>query len=169
MEITRTRTLDADTRHGIWCTLPAGMLRCAGGAVSLHHLICSIRIHNWPRALPEDLPDHDGCACMGRCADRSLCHLPVVPRGASAGNSRSLDVSATAADVEPHHHRLALAGDGVEGACRLVRSDLDHHGRVRFHQVWPRPQKSSATSHPRCSVLPRLRLLPRASRASSAR
>jgi hypothetical protein len=34
----------------------------------------------------------------------------------------------------------------VEGARRLVRSDLDQHGRVRFHQVWSRPQKSSTTS-----------------------
>ncbi len=32
---------------------------------------------------------------MGRCADRSICHLPVVPRHTPAGNNRPLDVSAT--------------------------------------------------------------------------
>src|SRR5487761_2335225 len=140
------RALDADTRHGIWRALSAGMLRRADRTVSLHHTICAIRIHIRAGALPEVLPDREGCARMGRCADGGLRHLPLVPRCAAAGNNGSLDVSATAADVESRHHRLALAGDGVEGARRLVRADLDHNGRIRFHQVWPRPRKSSATS-----------------------
>ena len=85
------------------------------------------------------------------------------------GTSRSVDVSAAAADVESHHHRLALAGNGVEGARRLVHSDLDYHGRVRFHQVWSRPQKPSTSSRRGALFCRWLRLLLRASPASSAR
>ncbi len=143
------------TARGLW-TLIHGMgfgalylLACSGALVelTLHHRVCTVRIHGWPRTLPEVYLITMVVLAWAAVLTRSLRHLSVVSRGASAGNSRSLDVSAAAADVEPSHHRLALAGDGVEGARRLVRSYLDHHGCVRFHPVWPRPQKSSTTSH----------------------
>lgn len=39
---------------------------------------------------------------------------------------------------------------GMERARCLVRSHLDHDGRLRLHQVWSRPQEPSETS--RCGV-----------------
>ncbi len=48
--------------------------------------------------------------------------LSVVSDSTAAGDDRPCDVSATPADGEFHDYRLALPWDGVEGACRLVRS-----------------------------------------------
>jgi hypothetical protein len=147
------------TARALW-TLIHGMgfgalylLACSGALVELYRFTTSSApSESTPaRNASSSLPRRDGCPRMGRRADRSLCHLPVVSRCASAGDDRSCDVSATAADVESHNYRLALAWDGMEGARRLVRSHLDHDGRVRLHQVWPRPQEPSAAS--RCGAL----------------
>ena len=79
-------------------------------------------------------------------------HLPVVSRGTSAGNGRSLDVSAAAADVESHHRRLALAWEW--------NGRSTSRGSLRSRSPWSRSFSSgmAATSEitgnfgPRCSV-----------------
>src|ERR1700678_809476 len=141
-----TRSLDANTWFVIRRALSPGVFRCARGVVSLDYLIPSVRIHSHSGTPPQGISPHNGCSCVGCCANRCVCNLSVVPRYAPAGDDRSRDVSATPAYVEPHDHGLALAWDGVEGARRLVRSHLDHDGRVCLHPVWPRPQEPSETT-----------------------
>src|ERR1700677_1448180 len=146
-----TRALDSNTRHGIRCPLSSGVFRCARGVASFHHLVSVARIHSRPGTLPQGLPPYDGCPRLGCCADRSVCHLSVVSRRAAAEHDRPRYVSATPADVQSHDHWLALAWDGVEGACCLVRSHLDHDGSVCLNPVWPRSQEPSTA--PRRSAL----------------
>jgi hypothetical protein len=45
--------------------------------------------------------------------------------------------------LQPLHQRLALAGDGVEGARRMARSHLHHDGRGGLPTVRPRPATAS--------------------------
>src|SRR5580658_6389584 len=106
---------------------------------------------------------------MGRCAQWGLCNLSLVSRGASAGSGRSLDVSATPADVQPCHNRLALAWDGVEGARFLVRSHLDHYGRVQSSSGMATILRIIANFGRRCWSLAWLPLLLRGSQVSSVR
>src|ERR1700729_262343 len=96
--------------------------------------------------VPKGLSDYDGCARVGCGADRSLRDISVVPRGTSAGNGRPFDVSSTFTDVQICYEWLALDWDGVEGACRVVCSDLDHDGRLCLHQLRSRTQTPSTAS-----------------------
>ena len=77
------------TTRGLW-TLIHGMgfgglylLACSGALVELYRVTGvrrTVRIHTRPRTLREALLDHDDRARMGRRADRSLRHLPLVSR-----------------------------------------------------------------------------------------
>ena len=84
------------TLRGLWTlihgmgfggALSAGMFGRARGAVSRHHVRRPVRIHTRPRSLREALPHHDDRPRMGRRADRSLRHLPLVSRHTAAGNT----------------------------------------------------------------------------------
>lgn len=123
-----TRSLDVSTWHGIRRTLSPGLFRRARGVVSLHRCVPVARTHSRSTALHQDLSSFDGSPCMGGRSDRSVRHLSVVSRCTPARDDRPLNVSATPADVESRDYRLAFPWHGMEGACRLVRSHVDHDG-----------------------------------------
>src|SRR3984957_19805585 len=51
---------------------------------------------------------------------------------------------------------MAFAGNGMEGAHRVVCSNLDYDGRLRLFQVWARSQESQGTSGRRTGLRPSL-------------
>ena len=69
--------------------------------------------------------------------------------------------------AKSRNHRLALAWHGVEGARRLVRPHLHHHGRICLHPLRSRISAAIHSFAPPCWALPRPRFLPLVSPASS--
>src|ERR1700679_2428528 len=134
-----TRSLDIGTWFGIRCALSPGVFRSTRTNLSPYHLGRAARIHSRPRTLSEVLPLCNVCPRMGRGAYRSICYLSLVSRDATAWDDRPFNFPSRLADLESRNCRLALPWHGMEGACRLVCSHLNHDGHVRLDPVWPRP------------------------------
>jgi hypothetical protein len=108
--------LDAAPWHGFRRSLPARLFRRAGGVLRAIH--GALFLCGFPgEPLPEDLSPGDELLCLGRGAYRNLHGVPVVSGGASSRHGRSQRVPAETPGFARHDGRLALAGDGMEGAC----------------------------------------------------
>ena len=126
------------------------LIACSGALVELHRrywLAAQARDRSRGRKLPWHLPHRHGRAGMDHRAHRRLRHLSLVPRRAACGNRRPRRLSAAPAHVQPLHHRLALHRHGMEGARRLARAHLHHHGRRSLRPPWPQSQSPARTSH----------------------